>query len=143
LDADGVYSVPIRYMLCSTGKKATPTPLGKFVMPGGARDRHEWAYFPEFFVYAQFTSRIYSGILFHSVLYKDKDTLISSSVRNLGRRASHGCIRLQVKDAEWIYSHCLPGTVVYIFDDGEPNPTLVKRLKSEVTSKQARTQVDW
>ena len=27
-------------------------------------------------------------------------------MRNLGRRASHGCVRLSVADAKWVYTNC-------------------------------------
>ena len=34
--------------------------------------------------------------------------------RNLGRKASHGCIRLKIDDAKWIYDNCPYGTTVVI-----------------------------
>ncbi|MGX8706824.1 MAG: L,D-transpeptidase [bacterium] len=35
-------------------------------------------------------------------------------MRNLGSNVSHGCIRLSVEDAEWIYQNCTPGMTVII-----------------------------
>jgi len=43
-----------------------------------------------------------------------ESSLQRSSVSNLGRRASHGCIRLTVDNAKWIYSNCPVGTTVVI-----------------------------
>ena len=36
------------------------------------------------------------------------------SESNLGRKASHGCIRLKIDDAKWIYDNCPYGTTVVI-----------------------------
>jgi lipoprotein-anchoring transpeptidase ErfK/SrfK len=33
---------------------------------------------------------------------------------SIGYSASHGCIRMQIPDAEWLFAHVHPGTPVYI-----------------------------
>ena len=33
---------------------------------------------------------------------------------SIGYSASHGCIRMQVPDAEWLFEHVVVGTTVYI-----------------------------
>ena len=55
--------------------------------------------------YGQFSTRIYKGFLFHSVLYRrpDKYSLNPFAYNKLGVTASHGCIRLAVIDAKRIY----------------------------------------
>ena len=65
----------------------------------------------------RYAYRIYGPYLFHSVLYSEKDTstLRQGSVDNLGRPASHGCIRLSVEDAKWLYNNCAAGTTVKIY----------------------------
>ena len=57
--------------------------------------------------------------MFHSVLYstRSESSLKYSSVYNLGRKASHGCIRLSVEDAQWIFENCASRTIVVIDDD--------------------------
>ena len=59
---------------------------------------------------------IEGNILFHSVLYSEKDTstLREGSVYALGSPASHGCIRLSVKNARWLFEHCKRGTAVIV-----------------------------
>lgn len=103
-----------RQMICSTGKTETPTPLGTF----STSSQYRWGYFSKFGVWAQYWTRISGPYLFHSVLYneKDEDTLVKSSLNNLGNRASHGCVRLRVEDAKWIYDNCQSGTQVVIFE---------------------------
>ena len=108
------YDNHIKTFKCSTGTKANPTPIGTWQAAGQAGGR--WYYFKDFDCYAQYAYRIFGGILFHSVLYSSANerSLTRSSVRNLGKRASHGCIRLSVDDAKWIYSNCPAGTTVTV-----------------------------
>ena len=110
----GSYSQLVRTMKCSTGTTSDPTPLGTF-QAGGPCGR--WYYFKKFDCWAQYAYRINGPYLFHSVLYSEKDTatLRQSSVNNLGRRASHGCVRLSVEDAKWIYNNCPAGTTVKVY----------------------------
>lgn len=111
---NGSYSQLVRTMKCSTGTTSDPTPLGTFTA-GGPCGR--WYYFTKFDCWAQYAYRINGPYLFHSVLYSEKDTstLRQSSVNNLGRRASHGCVRLSVEDAKWIYNNCPAGTTVTVY----------------------------
>ena len=111
---NGSYSQLVRTMKCSTGTTSDPTPLGTFTA-GGPCGR--WYYFKKFDCWAQYAYRINGPYLFHSVLYSEKDTatLRQSSVNNLGRRASHGCVRLSVEDAKWIYNNCPAGTTVKVY----------------------------
>ena len=105
----------IKEMICSTGKKgpSTETPLGTFQMDGPT-GTGEWYWFSTYKCYAKWASRIVGGILFHSVVYSKNKVLNQTSVRKLGRRASHGCVRLTVEDAQWIYENCPSGTTVVI-----------------------------
>lgn len=112
-DSAGEYTVPVRYMPCSTGVKQSPTRTGTFKMPG---TKYRFKSFTDFACAAQYWTRIVGGIYFHSILYsrEDADFLQVSSYRNIGKRASHGCIRLLVPDARWIYYNIAPGTICTI-----------------------------
>lgn len=103
-----------RQMICSTGTDEDATPLGTF----STGSQYRWGFFTKFDCWAQYWTRINGPILFHSVLYQKKDeaTLIKSSVNNLGKRASHGCVRLRVADAKWINDNCPRGTKTIIFE---------------------------
>lgn len=109
----GSYSDLVRTMVCSTGKDATPTPKGTFTSTSPVA---RWGYFPKYDVWAQYLYRINGSILFHSVLYTDSNesSLISGSLYKLGTKASHGCVRLSVADAKWIYNNCPAGTTVKV-----------------------------
>ena len=121
----------VRHMLCSTGLDATPTPTGTYYMPKKAysSERTEWYYFKKFDCYAKYATRIVGGILFHSVIYstKSNSSLNTTSVRKLGQKASHGCIRLSVDNAKFIAQNCPAGTKVKIYY-GKANPDLKQQL---------------
>lgn len=110
----GEFNNVVRSMTCSTGKKDTPTPLGTFTTTTGRGAR--WHYFKKFECWAQYAWYIEGDILFHSVLFSEMDesTVTKSSVRNLGKRASHGCVRLAVEDAKWIWENCPNMTTVIV-----------------------------
>ncbi len=128
-DENGDYTVLVRQMLCSTGTKANPSDVGDWVLNG----RHaRWCVFPKWGnSYARYWTRINSSIAFHSVIYTavSLDAMKTSSYKMLGSRASHGCIRLTVEDAKWIYDNIGAGTVVTITEKLPADPELRDALK--------------
>ena len=121
-DEYGEYTIPVRQMLCSTGKVGTDSDPGDWVLNGR---KANWCYFPKWGGYARYWTRINGSIAFHSVIYHSVSTtnMNTGSYRMLGTRASHGCIRLTVADAKWIYDNCPVGTVVVLYDDeSDPGP---------------------
>lgn len=117
LDENNEYTVPYKAMICSTG--GSNTPLGSFKISS----KYD---FKELFYksYGQYCSRIYGHILFHSSGNNslNKDDLNASDYNRLGEGVSHGCIRLTVEDAKWIYDNCPSGTQVVVYDDENPGP---------------------
>lgn len=122
-DENGEYTVVVREMLCSTGTKSAPSDPGDWVLNGR---KTKWCYFPKWGGHARYWTRINSSIAFHSVIYNTVNTmdLSVSSYKNLGKRASHGCIRLTVADAKWIYDNVGEGTVVSIVEGLPADPEL-------------------
>lgn len=110
---DGEYASVVREMVCSTGLDDTPTPAGSYKATGPVA---RWCYFPTYDCWAQYAFRIKGGVLFHSVLYQQpkESTLLEGSVKKLGRKSSHGCVRLSVEDAKWIFENCAAGTTVIV-----------------------------
>lgn len=101
------YTIPIKAMACSVGKAKTPTVKGTYYLTKSRTYR--WAKLggPTMggYCYGQYCSRITGSYLFHSVTYArpNNKTLSSTAYNNLGQAASHGCIRLQTKNAKIIY----------------------------------------
>lgn len=118
IDEHGEYTVPYKAMICSTGLY-NATPRGTFQLS----TKYLWR---ELYggVYGQYATRIYGGVLFHSVPYykKAKNTLCTDKYNKLGQQASMGCVRLTVEDAKWIAENCPSGTTVEIYDDDDPGP---------------------
>lgn len=114
-ETDKAYTKLVRTMVCSTGLASTPTPKGTYTSTTTPVVR--WGYFPKYDVWAQYLYRIQGPYLFHSVLYDEADesTVKWGSVNKLGTPASHGCIRLSVEDARWIYNNCPAGTTVTVY----------------------------
>ncbi|MBR6569175.1 MAG: peptidoglycan-binding protein [Clostridia bacterium] len=115
-DDKGEYTIPVRRMICSTGTKATPSTVGDWTLTGR---RARWCYFPSYNSHAQYWTKINDYIAFHSVIYREVDysALDVKSYNKLGQRASHGCIRLMVSDAQWIYENIGKGVVVTVTED--------------------------
>lgn len=109
------YTALVHTFICSTGAPATPTILGTFQAPGR---NGEWYWMEDSNVWVKYAFVIDGGYFFHSVLYPTKEGgPTKTSVKNLGTRASHGCIRLSAEDAEWIYNNCASGMTVTIYED--------------------------
>ena len=116
-DENGEYTVPVRYMLCSTGL-GDATPVGNFDMDSY---RVRFSIFVRDGRYGQYWTQIRKAIYFHTMLYsaKDASTYLEDTFLELGKKASHGCIRLCVPDARWMWYHIAPGTKCVIRDAGD------------------------
>lgn len=128
-DEDGEYTVPVRYMLCSTGKNDC-TPKGKFKMDSY---RVRFSQFVRDKTYGQYWTQIRGAIYFHTILYSefDTNTYIEEVWDKIGTADSHGCVRLSVPDAKWMWFNIAPGTTCVIRDgdsDDEQTAAVRERL---------------
>lgn len=94
------------YWLCTVGAPATPTILGQYTVgaKGYVFGRGYSCYY-----YTQFCG----DYLFHSILY-DQGTFRVQDGR-LGQHLSHGCIRLSLSNAKWIWDNIPAGTKVVTY----------------------------
>ncbi len=111
LNVLGVYDL-VQSFTCSTGLHDS-TPHGVFL---DGHPLNRWHYFKKFYCWAQYSFEIEGDILFHSVIYSNnnENSLRSGSLYALGNPASHGCVRLQVKDAKWLFENCKRGETVIV-----------------------------
>ena len=91
---------------CSDGAPGTPTVEGTFRV--GSKGYYFDSGASRCYWYTQF----YGNYLFHSVLYNKNGTLRDG---RLGMALSHGCVRLNINNAKWIYDHIPQGTTVVVY----------------------------
>lgn len=127
LDGAGAHTVILKRMLCSTGTEQDPTPPGTYSLPGNTS---RWCFFPKWGTHGQYWTKIDAYNAFHSVIYSEANSMAlkTGSYTGLGKRASHGCIRLMLEDAKWIYDNCGAGTEVFVYE-GAPDEELVLSQK--------------
>lgn len=93
----------VKYWDCGPGTVYTPTPTGQYTVTGRG---YSFGHGYTCYYYTQF----YGDYLFHSVLYYQNTFNLKDGT--LGRRVSHGCIRLKLGNAKWIYDNIPNGTKV-------------------------------
>ncbi len=115
-DKQGEYTKIVKCFSCSTGASETPTRTGTY----RARAKYRWRFMDG--VYGQYCTSISRNYLFHSAPYRKKDvsTLKGEEYDKLGSPASHGCIRMCVRDCKWLYDNIPLGTEVQIVKDSGP-----------------------
>lgn len=95
--------------LCSTGISGKDTPQGVY----NITTRGDWFYAPKFEQGGKYWLSFYGDdYLFHSLPFaEDKKTVVDWT---LGKKASHGCIRLPIEDSKWLYDNIPSDTKVII-----------------------------
>lgn len=96
----------ISYWDCADGKASTPTVEGVFHV--GSRGY----YFNSGAYRCYWWTQFYGDYLFHSVLYDWNGVLQDGRV---GMGLSHGCVRLPIDQAKWIYDTIPTGTTVVVY----------------------------
>ena len=95
---------PVWYWDCTTGAPGSPTVKGTFTV--GSRGKSFGSGYT-----CWYWTQFYGNYLFHSVLYQPGSMSHIQDGR-LGISASHGCVRLDIECARWIYNNIPRGTRV-------------------------------
>ncbi|MEN6462699.1 MAG: L,D-transpeptidase [Syntrophomonas sp.] len=97
----------------STGVNSS-TPLGSFTI----QNRGEWFYSEKYQEGAMWwvSFKDWGIYLFHSIPMDREKNVITEEANKLGTPASHGCIRLELDNAKWIYENIPAGTPVNIHE---------------------------
>ena len=98
--------VPVYNWICTPGKPSTPTVKGTFKVQNKG---YKFGSGYTCYYYTQF----YNDYLFHSIIY-DENTFNVQDGR-LGYQLSHGCVRLALENAKWIYDNIPRSTKVHIY----------------------------
>ncbi|MHB1315691.1 MAG: L,D-transpeptidase family protein [Christensenellales bacterium] len=144
-DGAGAYTKIVRSFLCSSGTNTPedpldpedigkPTPTGIYKIGGKERFGKFTAFGG---TYARYWTQIVGNIYFHSIMFSKRDinTLQSGAFSGLGNPRSHGCVRLYVEDAKWLYYHAASGTTIKVSDTEPKNNALKKALKTSLSFK--------
>ncbi len=101
----------LKEWICSGGTDEKPTPVGEF------KTTHKGGYFwsKKYSMGAYHWVRFYNEYLFHSVPFDGDNNIIEEEYEKLGSPASHGCIRLEVENARWLYEMLPLGVKVIIY----------------------------
>lgn len=91
---------------CSTGKSSTPTVNGHFTLGEKGDD-----FVTDSGLICKYYSQITGNYLFHSVLYYKNGKIADD---RLGLSISHGCIRLEIENALYIFNNIPSGTAIWI-----------------------------
>jgi lipoprotein-anchoring transpeptidase ErfK/SrfK len=102
----------IKEMICSGGTQLTPTPIGEF----STTEKVYYQWVAKFGVGAYYWTRFYKDYLFHSVPFNEDGEMIEEEHSKLGTPASHGCIRLKLDEAKWLYEKLPSGVRVSIHE---------------------------
>jgi len=93
---------------CSTGINGEDTPTGSF----STKEKGDWFFSDKYEQGGKYWTQITGDILFHSVPFsKDKATVLDYT---MNKPSSHGCIRLSIADAKWIYTNIPKGSKVIV-----------------------------
>ena len=100
---------PYKDWLCTPGKPSTPSLSGIYHVQGKGNS-FGWDKGYTCWYYTQ----ISGNYLFHSVIYQmgSKTNVIDG---RLGQQLSHGCVRLSLENAKWMYDNIPVGTTIYLY----------------------------
>ncbi len=139
-DESGSYGNVVRQFLITSGDEENSTPTGTFKL---TEMRERFGYFLNFNIYAQYWTQVVRGIYLHSVLFSRRNdtSMTRGSYNELGTAASHGCVRMLVEDARFIFYNCPPGTTIKITKKAL-NPELTKSLKPKASASKYKFAPD-
>ena len=139
-DGNRGYTIPVKAMICSVGMPGHRTITGTYYRLRRAGSWHVLRYNSV----GQYCTRISGPYLFHSVVYTrygDKYSLQKAEYKKLGKSASHGCIRLQVEDAKWIYDRAYR-CHVSLYNDKKAKYPLAKPKAKKIGKTAAKRYYD-
>lgn len=96
-------------LISSTGIEGKETPVGVFKV----QNRAPWFFSPKYGQGGKYYVQFMGNYLFHSIPFDSDKTTVSDPT--LGEPASHGCIRLAVDDAKWLYDNVQNGSKIIIY----------------------------
>ncbi len=104
------YGIRTASLPVSTGTVQTPTPLGEYTIDYKEPNRFSRAY--GLYMPYWMAFNVQKGYGIHELPYWPSG--YKEGLNHLGQRVSHGCVRLGLDDAAWVYNQTPLGTKVFI-----------------------------
>lgn len=100
----------VENFVCSSGIAGDDTPTGEYRV----KERGYSFYSDKYQEGAYYWVQFMGNYLFHSVPFDRNQVIEENEAKKLGTKASHGCIRLAIHDAKWMYDNIPRDTLVTI-----------------------------
>lgn len=100
----------VENFVCSSGIAGDDTPTGEYKV----KERGYSFYSDKYQEGAYYWVQFMGNYLFHSVPFDKNQVIEENEVKKLGTKASHGCVRLSIQDAKWMYDNIPRNTLVNI-----------------------------
>lgn len=111
----------------STGAVETPTPNGWFTVKSL---RGEYSFIPKYQLGVPYFIQLKGGYLLHGLPMNAKRQVPKEISDALGRKDSHGCIRLPLELAKFVHAQLKEGSIVVIDND----PPAIERIISWINA---------
>lgn len=133
-NANGTYKIPVRSMVCSTGKDFA-TPDGSYTI--SSKDRWEKESDGKYYQYHCNLSGESEGFAISSAAYESQSAskLLVAEYNKLGTSGTNGNVRFGAEDAKWIYENCTEGTLVKVVSTGKDELDRPTPMKIADTAK--------
>ncbi|MDO4623482.1 MAG: L,D-transpeptidase family protein, partial [Eubacteriales bacterium] len=95
------------------GKTETETVEGVFSL--GTKQLYFDSWGDGYQIRLWYATQIYGGYLFHSTVYAPEDGPYHLWDDRVGIKISHGCVRMHIQDAKWIYDNVPGGTTIVVY----------------------------
>lgn len=100
----------VENFVCSSGIDGSDTPTGEYKV----KERGYSFYSDKYQEGAYYWVQFMGNYLFHSVPFDKNQVIEQGEVKKLGTKASHGCVRLAIQNAKWMYDNIPRDTLVTI-----------------------------
>lgn len=105
-----------KHWACCVGQSAHKTPAGTHKVFARKSCFHGWNEKSHKTKYTCFyATRFYKSVYVHSQIHRYMNKSRIKDAR-IGVKCSHGCVRLKIANAKWVYQNCKNGTKVIVSD---------------------------
>lgn len=102
------YYFLIQKFPCASGKNATPTKRGHFIIENKGPVFYNEAKFYKCYYWLKYSGQY----LLHSVPYSLDGEILNTAMQ---KKVSNGCIRTEIQNAQWLYENIDTQTTIWVY----------------------------